>query len=96
LRQSGSPVNSSPSNPTEPVSSAMRSVCDSGGSTLRKNFSIGAVTSALRTGGSSSGTVMAATITAATMQAAALAPSSQQATSAQALIAAQVARRMRW
>ena len=30
--QSGSPVNRSPSKPTEPVSSAMRSVCDSGGS----------------------------------------------------------------
>jgi hypothetical protein len=74
----------------------MRSVCDSGGSTLRKNFIIGAVISALRTCGSSSGTVMAATITAAMMQATALAPSSQQATSAQALRAAQVARRMRW
>src|SRR3546814_5234286 len=32
--QSGSPENSSPSKPTEPDSSAMRSVCDSGGRIL--------------------------------------------------------------
>ncbi len=45
----------------------MRSVCDSGGSTLRNTFIIGAVSSGLRMNGSSSGTAMTATIAAATI-----------------------------
>ncbi|KAG1302291.1 hypothetical protein G6F63_016752 [Rhizopus arrhizus] len=65
--QSGSPVNSSPSKPTEPVSSAIRSVCDSGGSTLRNTFIIGAVSSGLRMNGSSSGTAITASTAAATI-----------------------------
>ncbi len=88
-------MNSSPSKPTEPVSSAIRSVCDSGGSTLRNTFSIGAVSSGLRTNGSSSGTATSASSTAATMVAVWLAPSSQHATSSVALSAAQTASRMR-
>ncbi|MCO5055661.1 MAG: hypothetical protein M9902_08720 [Thermomonas sp.] len=96
LRQSGLPENRSPSKPTEPVSSAIRSVCDSGGSALRRNFSAGAVSSGLRMVGISSGMASNATSAAITITATWLAPSSQQPTSRVALSAAQTANRRRW
>ncbi|MCY1385130.1 hypothetical protein D9M69_734740 [compost metagenome] len=82
-------MNRSPSKPTEPVSSAMRSVCDSGGSARRRKPSAGVVISGLRIAGISSGSAIATTTRAATMVAVGLAPSSQHATSRLAVIAAQ-------
>ncbi len=73
----------------------MRSVCDSGGSTLRKKPISGVVSSGLRRNGSSTGAEISTTSAAATMVAVRLAPSSQHATSTQALIATHVARRIR-
>ena len=89
-------MNSSPSKPTEPVSSAIRSVWDSGGRMRRNTLNSGATTSGLRMNGSSSGTVTTVARTASTSVVAGCAPSSQHASSATPSIAAQLARRIRW
>ncbi len=75
----------------------MRSVCDSGGSTLRNTFIIGEVSSGLRMKGSSSGTAITATMAAATIVAVWLTYGmNQQAASSTRLMIVQVIRRIRW
>ncbi len=74
----------------------MRSVLDSGGSTLRNTPMNGAVISGLRRNGSSTGTLTSATMAAATMIAVWLTPANQQMARATALMAVHTTSRMRW
>ena len=73
----------------------MRSVLDSGGSTLRNTPMNGEVISGLRRNGSSTSALTTARIAAATMTAVGLMPANQQMPSSTAPITVQVTSRMR-